>query len=152
MNNTIIFSKEVKVYTSASKSLTPRLYIIVNELNISSHFPAADLKVRVECGVGELRDLGRNTSSDELKGDIALRAIVRDVGDSEKVNEGASGTFGLGEGKPGEGLVGAPENGVVGELLENAVVVLVADQRGARAGELEYDALYEPVGIDVLAV
>lgn len=83
---------------------------------------------------------------------MAQRAIAGDVGGSEVVDEGASCSLGLGEGEPGKGLVAAPEDGVVGELSEDRVVIRVGDQGRTRPRELERHAVHDPVAVDVLAV
>lgn len=98
-----------------------------------------------------LRDLVSDAAGDEVEGEVAGLAVAGDVGGAEVVDEGAAGAGGLGEREPGEGLVGAAEDGVVGELGQDAVVVGVPDQRRPRARKLKLHALHDPVAVQVLA-
>jgi len=74
------------------------------------------------------------------------------VGGTEVLNEGVVVRIGFGGGHPGEGLVGAPEEGVVGELLQDAVVVLASDQGRPRARELKTNTLDHPLRLDALEI
>lgn len=82
---------------------------------------------RGEGDVGVLGNLERNTTLDEVEEAGSLLVVAGNVLLAEDVQEGVVGGLGILDGEAGEGVVGATEQGAVGEGALDAVVVLGGD-------------------------